>query len=65
MLFGKLFLPRSAIGDLDVTVRFYTEVLGMVVSRHARPAFKGVAQSWRSPTASRRSTSRQRRRARR
>ena len=38
MLFGKLFHTAIKTADLDATVRFYTEVLGMVVAADYRKA---------------------------
>ncbi len=46
MLFGKLFHAAIRTGDLDATVRFYTEVLGMVVAPRPPIGFPGA---WLKP----------------
>lgn len=46
MLFGKLFHTAIKTADLDATVRFYTEVLGMVVADRPPIGFPGA---WLKP----------------
>ena len=46
MLFGKLFHTAIKTADLDATVRFYTEVLGMVVAERPPIGFPGA---WLKP----------------
>ena len=46
MLFGKLFHAAIKTADLDATVRFYTEVLGMVVAERPPIGFPGA---WLKP----------------
>jgi catechol 2,3-dioxygenase-like lactoylglutathione lyase family enzyme len=46
MLFGKLFHAGLRTADLDASVRFYTEVMGMV--KVARPAFD-FPGAWLAP----------------
>lgn len=46
MLFGQLFHIALRTGDLDATVRFYTEVLGMVVAPRPPIGFPGA---WLKP----------------
>lgn len=46
MLFGQLFHIALRTGDLDATVRFYTEVLGMVVADRPPIGFPGA---WLKP----------------
>ena len=46
MLFGKLFHIAIKTSDLDATVRFYTEVLGMVVADRPPIGFPGA---WLKP----------------
>jgi catechol 2,3-dioxygenase-like lactoylglutathione lyase family enzyme len=46
MLFGKLFHAAIKAADLDATVRFYTEVLGMVVAPRPPLGFPGA---WLKP----------------
>ncbi len=46
MLFGKLFHTAIRTADLDATVRFYTEVLGMVVAERPPIGFPGA---WLKP----------------
>ena len=36
MLFGQLFHIALRTGDLDATVRFYTDVLGLIVAEIGR-----------------------------
>ena len=65
MLFGKLFHAAIRTGDLDATVRFYTEVLGMVVAPRPPIGFPGA---WLAGAARQRADDphlRRRRRARR
>jgi catechol 2,3-dioxygenase-like lactoylglutathione lyase family enzyme len=54
MLFGKLFHAAVRTSDLDATVRFYTEVLGMVVAPRPPIGFPGAwlrpAQADTEPT---------------
>jgi catechol 2,3-dioxygenase-like lactoylglutathione lyase family enzyme len=54
MLFGKLFHAAVRTADLDATVRFYTEVLGMVVAPRPPIGFPGAwlrpAQADTEPT---------------
>lgn len=42
MLFGKLFHAAIRTADLDASVRFYTEVLGMVVAPRPPIGFPGA-----------------------
>lgn len=46
MLFGKLFHTAIKTADLDATVRFYTEVMGMVVADRPPIGFPGA---WLKP----------------
>ena len=46
MLFGNLFHVALRTGDLDATVRFYTEVLGMIVAERPPIGFPGA---WLKP----------------
>ena len=46
MLFGKLFHTAIKTADLDATVRFYTEVLGMLVAERPPIGFPGA---WLKP----------------
>ena len=46
MLFGQLFHIALKTGDLDATVRFYTEVLGMIVADRPPIGFPGA---WLKP----------------
>ncbi|HTP72949.1 MAG TPA: VOC family protein [Burkholderiaceae bacterium] len=46
MLFGKLFHTAIKTADLEATVRFYTEVLGMVVADRPPIGFPGA---WLKP----------------
>ena len=46
MLFGKLFHAAIKTADLDATVRFYTEVLGMVLAERPPIGFPGA---WLKP----------------
>src|SRR3982751_1691935 len=46
MLFGKLFHAAIKTADLDATVRFYTEVLGMVLADRPPIGFPGA---WLKP----------------
>ena len=46
MLFGQLFHTAIKTGDLDATVRFYTEVLGMIVAERPPIGFPGA---WLKP----------------
>ena len=46
MLFGKLFHTAIKTADLDATVRFYTEVLGMVLADRPPIGFPGA---WLKP----------------
>jgi len=46
MLFGKLFHTAIKTADLDATVRFYTEVLGMLVAERPPIGFPGA---WLNP----------------
>lgn len=46
MLFGQLFHIALRTGDLDATVRFYTDVLGMVVADRPPIGFPGA---WLKP----------------
>ena len=46
MLFGQLFHIALRTGDLDATVRFYTEVLGMMVADRPPIGFPGA---WLKP----------------
>ncbi len=46
MLFGKLFHTAIKTANLDATVRFYTEVLGMVVADRPPIGFPGA---WLKP----------------
>ena len=46
MLFGKLFHTAIKTADLDASVRFYTEVLGMVVADRPPIGFPGA---WLKP----------------
>ena len=46
MLFGKLFHTAIRTADLGATVRFYTEVLGMVVAERPPIGFPGA---WLKP----------------
>src|SRR3954469_12369384 len=46
MLFGKLFHAAIKTADLEATVRFYTEVLGMVVAERPPIGFPGA---WLKP----------------
>ena len=46
MLFGQLFHVALKSGDLDATVRFYTEVLGMIVADRPPIGFPGA---WLKP----------------
>lgn len=46
MLFGQLFHTAIKTGDLNTTVRFYTEVLGMIVADRPPIAFPGA---WLKP----------------
>ena len=46
MLFGKLFHTAIRTADLDATVRFYTEVLGLVVAERPPIGFPGA---WLKP----------------
>ena len=54
MLFGKLFHAAIRTADLDTSVRFYTEVLGMVVAPRPPIGFPGAwlrpAQADTEPT---------------
>ena len=47
MLFGKLFHTAIKTADLDATVRFYTEVLGMTVAERPPIGFPGA---WLKPS---------------
>jgi len=42
MLFGHLFHVALRTGDLDATVRFYTEVLGMILAERPPIGFPGA-----------------------
>ena len=46
MLFGQLFHTAIRTADLDATVRFYTEVLGMIVADRPPIGFPGA---WLKP----------------
>ncbi|MEJ7808121.1 MAG: VOC family protein [Telluria sp.] len=46
MLFGKLFHIAIKTDDLDATVRFYTEVLGLIVAERPPISFPGA---WLKP----------------
>ncbi len=46
MLFGQLFHTAIKTADLDATVRFYTEVLGMIVADRPPIGFPGA---WLKP----------------
>jgi len=46
MLFGQLFHIAIKTADLDATVRFYTEVLGMIVAERPPIGFPGA---WLKP----------------
>lgn len=46
MLFGKLFHTAIKTANLDATVRFYTEVLGMIVAERPPIGFPGA---WLKP----------------
>ncbi|MBI3370116.1 MAG: VOC family protein [Burkholderiales bacterium] len=46
MLFGKLFHTAIRTADLEATVRFYTEVLGMIVADRPPIGFPGA---WLKP----------------
>jgi catechol 2,3-dioxygenase-like lactoylglutathione lyase family enzyme len=46
MLFGQLFHVALRTGDLDATVRFYTEVMGMIVAERPPIGFPGA---WLKP----------------
>lgn len=46
MLFGKLFHTAIKTADLEATVRFYTEVLGMIVADRPPIGFPGA---WLKP----------------
>ena len=46
MLFGQLFHIALKTGDLDATVRFYTQVLGMIVADRPPIGFPGA---WLKP----------------
>ncbi len=46
MLFGKLFHTAIKTADLDATVRFYTEVLGMLLAERPPIGFPGA---WLKP----------------
>lgn len=46
MLFGQLFHIALKTGDLDATVRFYTEVLGLIVAERPPIGFPGA---WLKP----------------
>src|SRR5882672_4170562 len=46
MLFGKLFHTAIKTANLDATVRFYTEVLGMIVADRPPIGFPGA---WLKP----------------
>jgi catechol 2,3-dioxygenase-like lactoylglutathione lyase family enzyme len=46
MLFGKLFHAAIRTADLDASVRFYTQVLGMVVAERPPIGFPGA---WLKP----------------
>ena len=46
MLFGQLFHTAIRTADLDATVRFYTEVLGMIVAERPPIGFPGA---WLKP----------------
>ena len=52
MLFGQLFHIALNTGDLDATVRFYTEVLGMIVAERPPIGFpaRGSSPRSRAPT---------------
>ena len=45
MLFGQLFHTAIKTAHLDATVRFYTEVLGMVVADRPPIGFPGARSS--------------------
>jgi catechol 2,3-dioxygenase-like lactoylglutathione lyase family enzyme len=46
MLFGKLFHTAIRTADLDATVRFYTQVLGMILAERPPIGFPGA---WLKP----------------
>lgn len=46
MLFGQLFHVALRTGNLDATVRFYTEVMGMIVAERPPIGFPGA---WLKP----------------
>jgi catechol 2,3-dioxygenase-like lactoylglutathione lyase family enzyme len=46
MLFGQLFHVALRTGDLDATVRFYTDVMGMIVAERPPIGFPGA---WLKP----------------